>query len=960
MRNEFEEIIEYSKENKKIFDELLALCINGLIVPYIGAGMSAFRFPLWSQYLKDLCSQIGYDLTISNNIDAAEIIENKIGKFEFHQHIKQTFGGNIDNKEWETILINAQNQAISLIPKLFHSPIITTNFDQIIEKLHEDRVVVFPSNIERLERIVSYREPIIYKIHGCVSDIENIVFTKSQYNKVYACDTSLVKSLNSFFTIFHILFLGCSLAINDSEKSTKEKYIELWEKLQYKGMYHFAIVDCIDNEHFKLQRRKELSENNIHAILYKSGKHQSVKIILDELLNRISNILFRIPSYTSKFVDTNDSTINNISTIYKNDCISILAITGLGGVGKTRIMSEYARVINTTTNIKVFWINAISRNYVRIQIQEFLKMYHIISSTDKDDIIIQKAFKGWMRENNNYIFLLDNVEEVDYIEEYFDVKSLEYKKSQFVLMTTRLSENKLNGIRTIPIKGFNHNDALTFLEQNTGQVRNQYAEYIISLLGCLPLALEQAASYIKSGETYQKYAELLQEKPILKILDTYHPNSGIASVSATWNITLERIKCQASKDFLKLCAFLAPDSINLNWFIKAKDSLLSSIRNAISTDTNDIIAPLIDFSLINISNNMINIHRLLQSVIINSIRDKSINYIKCCVNFLNDLCEWNFTEKTAIDCFVELSPHIISVIKHIKRNERIDNIDKLYYYLGKGFYELGSFKDSIIWHNTLLEYRKCHNTLKDVAESYNEIGIAFDALDDQENALKNCLKSLNIFREICGDNSMEVSTLYNNIAGFYRGSGDQEFALHYYEKSMNIKINLFGENDIRTANAYNNIAGSYIKLDRLEDAQKYYHKALEIRENHCRNHADKLMESNIATTYNDISWIYLKKRLYEDAIIYCNKSLTIWRDFYGERHPYVASAYHTLGEIYKSWGKYNEAMQVYIQSYYIRTIIFGTLHKKTETVYNEIKKIYPNLGISLPLNEWLNSQIDIL
>ena len=38
----FDDIINYSSENKKVFEELSGLCANKVIVPYIGTGLSAF------------------------------------------------------------------------------------------------------------------------------------------------------------------------------------------------------------------------------------------------------------------------------------------------------------------------------------------------------------------------------------------------------------------------------------------------------------------------------------------------------------------------------------------------------------------------------------------------------------------------------------------------------------------------------------------------------------------------------------------------------------------------------------------------------------------------------------------------------------------------------------------------------------------------------------------------------
>ena len=204
----FDEIMNFDPKNEVVFEELFDLCINKKIVPYIGAGLSAFRFPIWDKYINEKKSCLGDKAKGMNNIDATEAIEKKLGKDVFYKHIQTTYGGDLDDIEWECIIKKAEDkdngEAVSVIPKLFFGPIITTNFDRILEQIHRnisDFDVALPNNLN--EKITQNKQKrLLYKIHGCVSD-KNIVFTKRAYNSAYKRDSKLVQSLITLFQGFH-------------------------------------------------------------------------------------------------------------------------------------------------------------------------------------------------------------------------------------------------------------------------------------------------------------------------------------------------------------------------------------------------------------------------------------------------------------------------------------------------------------------------------------------------------------------------------------------------------------------------------------------------------------------------------------------------------------------------------------------------------------------------------------
>jgi hypothetical protein len=202
--------------------------------------------------------------------------------------------------------------------------------------------------------------------HGSgLSDAQNIVLAKSKYDEVYNSESDLVKSLSQFCQGFHFLFLGCSLTINNNYGTT-DYSTKLLLDLQGKSkMPHYAILSCEKDK--MSDRRIELENRNIYPIFYEnaSKKHEEVKIILDNLKDEIKNQLFQIPKYDKPYTERKGNVIAQITKSLEKSKYSVLAIRGDAGVGKTRIISEYALQNEKRYNNNVFWFSAISADNVR-------------------------------------------------------------------------------------------------------------------------------------------------------------------------------------------------------------------------------------------------------------------------------------------------------------------------------------------------------------------------------------------------------------------------------------------------------------------------------------------------------------------------------------------------------------------------------------------------------------------
>lgn len=92
---------------------------------------------------------------------------------------------------------------------------------------------------------------------------------------------------------------------------------------------------------------------------------------------------------------------------------------------------------------------------------------------------------------------------------------------------------------------------------------------LIKRLGYLPLALEQAAAYIKEVRcSISDYLELLNQSSVDAFSDKYaSPEYYTSIVTSTWNISFAALE-DSSQQLLNLCAYMGADNIPVNFLQK--------------------------------------------------------------------------------------------------------------------------------------------------------------------------------------------------------------------------------------------------------------------------------------------------------------------------------------------------------------------------------------------------------
>lgn len=230
------------------------------------------------------------------------------------------------------------------------------------------------------------------------------------------------------------------------------------------------------------------------------------------------------------------------------------------------------------------------------------------------------------------------------------------------------------------------------------------------------------------------------------------------------------------------------------------------------------------------------------------------------------------------------------------------------------------------------EKQHLSEVLSDIAGVYRDIGEYEKALDCLNTATQ-------ISYDLCGQTHPYTAKLIYKTGRLYMRKGDYARALEYYEKALMIREHVLGTDHTDSAEIYSSIAIVYQEKGDYETAVGYFNRALGTFERYLgTNHY------LTAITYNHIGVLYQDLGEYDHALEYYQKSLAIIRTVLGEEHPYTATAYNNIGKLYKYKGDYGRAQECYTKALSIREAILGTRNPDTAMSYNNLGMLYKSKG----------------
>ena len=241
--------------------------------------------------------------------------------------------------------------------------------------------------------------------------------------------------------------------------------------------------------------------------------------------------------------------------------VGVVAVRGLGGMGKSQVALEYAHRMRGCGRYRVAgWVRADSPVTAAEDLAAMAPLLGLAADGPTGEVAT--AVAAALGSGRDWLVVFDNAQVPG------DLAGMLPGGGGHVLITSR---NRVwSGVASqLDLEVFSRAESVEFLCKRTSRAEPDTAEELAGELGDLPLALAQAAAYIDArAVTIGGYLALYRDPVLARRLRDEGLDSGEypVSVARTWLLAFGQLSGNrpAAVDLLRLCAFLDPDDIDLD------------------------------------------------------------------------------------------------------------------------------------------------------------------------------------------------------------------------------------------------------------------------------------------------------------------------------------------------------------------------------------------------------------
>ncbi|MGB8344773.1 MAG: FxSxx-COOH system tetratricopeptide repeat protein [Ktedonobacteraceae bacterium] len=638
--------------------------------------------------------------------------------------------------------------------------------------------------------------------------------------------------------------------------------------------------------------------------------------------------------------------------------IQSVAISGLGGIGKTQTAIEYAYRYRDHYQA-VFWLKADSSEVLIADMITLAELLGLPERQQQDQQRIIEAVKVWLNTHHDWLLLLDNVEDPTTLHNL-----LPSNPGGSILLTTRSQVTGTIAER-VGLEQMEPEEGALFLLRRAGLVARDAcleeispavrgtAQDISHLLGGLPLALDQAGAYIEeTGCSLAHYLTCYQTRQAMLL--NRRGNDGVdhpMSVATTFSLALEQVEHvnPAAADLLRLSAFLHPDAIPEELIIKGACELgpvlQSTALDAFAFDA--AIKDLRTFSLLqrNAEAKTLTIHRLVQVVVRDNMdEDRERQWAEQTVRVVNrafpevvDAAVWS-------QCQRFLS-HALACQELIDRWKLVfPEAGRLLHQAGIYLREYAQFaRSQSLLEKALSIYGQTFGPVHSkIANALMDVGELLCSQDKYTQAEPLLQRALIICEQTLGPDHPAMAENLTILACVSYERGKYAEAKPLFQRALAIREQALGPTHPDVGHSLNNLAMLYYRWGKYAEAEPLLQRALAIRER-----ALEPAHPYVAESLNNLARFYTDLGKYAEAEPLFLRALAIREGLFGSMHPNVAQSLNTLARLYYHQNKYAEAEPLFLRALAIREQTLGATHPRVALCLNYLADLYWRQGKTL-------------
>lgn len=703
----------------------------------------------------------------------------------------------------------------------------------------------------------------------------------------------------------------------------------------------------------------------------------------------------------------------------QQNMLTIAAIVGMGGVGKTELAIQYAwhhlQGLGDGAG-GVCWVDARDGD-VGIQLVNFARSLLNLNPPEDWDLPTQLKYcwRNW--QSGEWLIVIDDVTNYrQQVKPYLPPESSQFK----VLLTTR--EELGRPVEHLALNKLQPKAALDLLTSLVGvqriQQESDIAEQLCQWLDYLPLGLELVGRYLeRDPDLLLKTMLSLLEKKRLRhrsVLEADSTMTARLGVADAFELSWERLDENAQFLGCLLSLFASAD---IPWdLVKlAYSNMPSSEDEEIDLDIlEEARADLVRFNLLqSTGEGTYRLHQLIgkflrdkreQSVQVNDHKQAFVAAIVAVAKQIHD-----YPTLQQIQAVTPAMPHVAEVIENKDLRNLLSDEDLIVPFIALGrFYKgQGLYDQAELWLEKCLLVTKARfgSDHLEVATSQSCLALVYNDRGRYSEAEFLLRQALELNKRLLGENHNKVAANLLCLATVYQEQSRHSEAepllkqvieihkhlgiesepdavvatltnlahlyqsqQHYSEAEFHCKLALEFtkrlQKHLGVATSLNNLAELYREWGRYQDAEPLYKQALELVK---RLHGEKSLY--FATSLHNLALLYESQAHYSEAEPLYEQALLLTKSLLGEEHPRVAAFLHSLAELYRFKKCFNEAEYLHRQALELRKRLLGEEHRDVAISMNNLALVYqsqaryseaePLLIKALALKKYLLREDDI-
>ncbi len=642
----------------------------------------------------------------------------------------------------------------------------------------------------------------------------------------------------------------------------------------------------------------------------------------------------------------------------------------------------------------IFWIDSSSESTIDLTLKQIAKAKGLGSG---GSLSSESALHWISGLRSNWLMVFDNADgNPDIIE-----KVVPSGSKGNILITSRnpqlkrvtLSEN------SVEVTQMTEDDAIALLMKSSGLLSGSkdIARRVVLKLGCIPLAVDQAGSYIQACQcTFSDYLELYMTQQDQLMSDSgFKGASGYGhSAFSTWEISMKEIESRATDSentqreaaqsaliLQRIFGFLHHENISEEIFRKAAECYLKSGMGKIHEKRLALVSSFLDlqtlhiskegkwdkhcflsgirvlssFSLIKKSQMLYTIHPLIHDWSRNRLSDA--DKVEYCSK-TRAILSWS----VEMDGYTDNYTFIGRLVQHV---------EACYSHLHELKLDMEYFDDEAERIASLLvkvgEYNKAGEMLQAMIEKrQNSLGIndehTLHAMGGLAHILqyqkkwgeaeKLLLHLISLYKAHAGDNNKDTVYFMSRLANTYQNQHKLDEAEQLGLETVKWCKKHLGTDDLCTLSCLGNLGITYSKQRRWNEAEDILLQVIEgfkikLGENHIE----------ILTTMTHLPSIYENQGNLNKAENLQLQLLESYRIKCGASHPYVIRQMELLSCTYLRQGKSSEANQLLIQVVQYYKERYGLYHPNTLSSLGSLVVCYCEQG---KWNEAMNTELEVI